>query len=176
MSNKQMALQQSIQQHLLVQPRTFFSTGLSFSRMAKGGKPSVCCSLVFNNVGAVCFGEVAWVDTMFDAYTRPKVVVVVLVYQQFVYPWADYFPKSSGCCFCPSFHWYRERWNISRYIMQFWTKTETRSLWKKRMQMNCRVCPQTENKGDISAMLCYTSEKSSCFCGYFFEHEFCSIV
>ena len=38
------------------------------------------------------------------------------------------------------------------------------------------VPPKQKNKGDISAMLCYTSEKSSCFCGYFFEHEFCSIV
>ena len=68
----------------LSKPRTFFRPVCRFPEWQKGGNHQ-CAAPWFSTMLVQCvLVGMAWVDMMFDAYTRPKVVVVVLVYQQFV--------------------------------------------------------------------------------------------
>lgn len=146
MGNKQMALQQSIQ-HLLVQ--------------TQDGNISVLL-LGFQQCWWGGVGGYVWCMK-----NRQKLLLFI----------SDYFAKFSGCCFCSSFHCIPGKvkyFKIHNAVLNInRDPVVVKETYANELQ---GVPPKLKNKGDISAMLCYTSEKSCYFCGYFFEHEFCSIV
>ena len=124
MGNQQMALQQSIQ-HLLVQTQdgNISVLLLGFQQCWWGWRGWIWCLMHIPGQKLLLFISNLYIN---ELIILPNLVDVVFVRASIVYP---------------------ERWNISRYIMQFWIKQRPCRCERNVCKWIAGCAPQTEKQG-----------------------------